>query len=160
MILGGRRKHAAGLLRIINWLMLDAARQSPGKPSSSGLGFTSNHKRRLVRIRHPVEDRLYRARNAADKTEDPMSIASMTEVAIQRRTDIGTPHYVPKTYRQLAGAASGKETPDNATNTALKMIVTYIPTEVITLYLAIVAALQPPHGGGTIVAGTGQLLDA
>jgi hypothetical protein len=75
-----------------------------------------------------------------------MSVASMTEVALQRRSDVGTPHYVPRTLRQIAGAASGKETPDTALNTALKVIVTYIPIEVITLYLSIVASLQPSPG--------------
>ena len=77
-----------------------------------------------------------------------MSLAAMTEVALQRRTDIGTPTYAPRTHRRIAGATSGKETPDTAINTALKTITTYVPTELVTLYLAVVAAFQPDAGAG------------
>src|SRR5450432_3894979 len=74
-----------------------------------------------------------------------MSLASMTEVAVQRRSDMGTQGRVPKTHREIAAAAAGKEGKATAVNTALQLIVTYIPTEIIALYLAIVAALQPAH---------------
>lgn len=76
-----------------------------------------------------------------------MSLASMTEVAFQRRTDVGKPEFVPRTLPEVAGAASGKQEPDTPVNTALRTMVTYIPTEVITLYVAVVAALHPTAGG-------------
>jgi hypothetical protein len=87
-----------------------------------------------------------------------MSIASMTEVAFQRRTDVGAPEFAPKTLRDVAGAAGGKQAPDTTINTALKTMVTYIPTEVITLYLAVVAALQLPAGSPPAVWTFGSFL--
>ncbi len=73
-----------------------------------------------------------------------MSIASMTEIAFQSRTDIGNPTYFPKTYAEMAGAAGGKDTPDSQVNAAIRTLTTYIPTETLTLYVAVLAALQPP----------------
>jgi hypothetical protein len=69
----------------------------------------------------------------------------MTDVALLSRNDFGTPGSAPKTYRQIAGATQGREEPDTAINTALRTLTTYIPTEVLTLYVAVVAAL----GSGT-----------
>jgi hypothetical protein len=76
-----------------------------------------------------------------------MSIASMTEVAFQRRVDVGRPDFAPRTLPEVAGAATGKQEPETPVNTALRTMVTYVPTEVITLYLAVVAALHPSTGG-------------
>jgi hypothetical protein len=67
----------------------------------------------------------------------------MTEVAFQSRTDVGTPTYFPKTHAEIAGAAGGKEEPDSPVNTAIRTLTTYIPTETLTLYVAVLAALQP-----------------
>src|SRR5262249_26443616 len=72
-----------------------------------------------------------------------MSIASMTEIAFQSRTDVGNPQYVPKTYTEIASAASGKDSPESKVNTALRTLTAYIPTETLTLYVAVLAALQP-----------------
>ena len=72
-----------------------------------------------------------------------MSIASMTEVAFQSRTDVGQPTYFPKTFTEIAGAAGGKATPESQINAALRTLTTYIPTETLTLYVAVLAALQP-----------------
>ncbi len=72
-----------------------------------------------------------------------MSIASMTEVAFQSRTDVGQATYFPKTFTQIAGAAGGKATPESEVNAALRTLTTYIPTETLTLYVAVLAALQP-----------------
>ncbi len=72
-----------------------------------------------------------------------MSIASMTEVAFQSRTDIGSATYFPKTYAEIAGAAGGKATPESQVNAAIRILTTYIPTEILTLYVAVLAALQP-----------------
>src|SRR5574341_2323903 len=73
-----------------------------------------------------------------------MSIAAMSEVALLSRTDVEPVNYVPKTMPELAGAANGKPTPETAVNTALQMIVTYVPTEVLTLYVAVLGAIQNP----------------
>jgi RsiW-degrading membrane proteinase PrsW (M82 family) len=73
-----------------------------------------------------------------------MSIGAMSQVAFLSRTDVDPVDYVPKTMPELAGAANGKPTPENAVNTALQMIVTYVPTEVLTLYVAVLGAIQDP----------------
>jgi len=78
-----------------------------------------------------------------------MSIAAMTEVAFQSRQDVGDPNYVPKTLSQIAGAAGGKQAPDSEVNTALRTLTTYVPTEVLTLYVAVLAALQPKGAATT-----------
>jgi hypothetical protein len=71
-----------------------------------------------------------------------MSIASMTEVAFQSRTDVGSSKYFPKTFTEIAGAAGGKGTPESQVNAAFRTLTTYIPTETLTLYVAVLAALQ------------------
>ncbi len=72
-----------------------------------------------------------------------MSIASMTEIAFQSRTDVGQATYFPRTYSEMAGAAGGKNTADSQVNAALRNLTTYIPTETLTLYVAVLAGLQP-----------------
>lgn len=72
-----------------------------------------------------------------------MSIASMTEIAFQSRTDVEPLKFVPKTLSEIAGAAGGKTTPENQVNTAIRTLTTYIPTEILMLYVAVLAALQP-----------------
>ena len=78
-----------------------------------------------------------------------MSIASMTEVAFQSRTDVGEATYFPRTFTEIAGAAGGKATPESQVNAALRTLTTYIPTETLTLYVAVLAALQPPTKSAT-----------
>lgn len=71
-----------------------------------------------------------------------MSVSSMTNVAIARRTDTlgtGTP---PKTVRELSEATGGKSETDSTLSGALKAVATYIPTEVIALYIAALAAVR------------------
>lgn len=86
----------------------------------------------------------------------------MTEIAFQSRKDVGTPTYYPKTYTELAAAAGGKErpegevnaggkeTPEGEVNAAIRTLTTYIPTEILTLYVAVLAALGGGVEGGTI----------
>jgi|PersoiStandDraft_1058852.scaffolds.fasta_scaffold42235_2 hypothetical protein len=71
-----------------------------------------------------------------------MSIASMTEVAFQSRSDVGDPKFVPKTYAELAGAAGGKNEPATSVDTALKTVTTYVPTEILTLYVAVLSQMK------------------
>src|SRR2546428_10573689 len=73
-----------------------------------------------------------------------MSINAMTEVAFLSRTDVAPQNFVPSKIDETAGAAKGKPAPENAVNTALHMITTYVPTEILTLYVAVVAALRDP----------------
>jgi hypothetical protein len=88
-----------------------------------------------------------------------MSISALANAAAARRPDIGPPNAVPSGFAEIAAAAATP--PDKApltkqqatgTNTALNVLFGYIPTEIVTLYVAVVAALQPattaPTGGG------------
>ncbi|MFL6682357.1 MAG: hypothetical protein ACJ8IK_28715 [Burkholderiaceae bacterium] len=107
-----------------------------------------------------------------------MSINSIANSAIARRSDMGVPNAVPSDYRQIAlgarvmsapvstgsarphevigatAAAAGPVSPGTspaasspatsapAVDTALNVLFGYIPTEVVTLYVAVVAALH------------------
>ena len=77
-----------------------------------------------------------------------MSINSTTNAAIGRRNDFEPMGDVPKSYEDLARTASGvnvpPNTPGNSVTTALSVLTTYIPTEVLTMYVAVLAALQDP----------------
>lgn len=71
-----------------------------------------------------------------------MSVSSMTDVAISRRTDdLGTGR-PPRTARELSEATAGKPETESALTAAAKAVATYIPTEVIGLYLAALAAVR------------------
>lgn len=88
-----------------------------------------------------------------------MSINSMTNAAAGRRTDL-LPQKLPANVTEIATAARTPPTPvSGATtdgdppapvNTALNLLFGYIPTEVVTLYIAVLAALEesksPPEG--------------
>jgi hypothetical protein len=80
-----------------------------------------------------------------------MSINSMTNAAIARRPDFPPVNAVPRGLNEIAGAAGANvlavdaptaAPPANATATALNVLFGYIPTEVLTVYLAFVAAIQ------------------
>jgi hypothetical protein len=73
-----------------------------------------------------------------------MSINAMTNVALARRTDVAPLDDVPHGTRGIADAASGAATPQSPVTAALAVIVTYLPTEVLTLYVAVLAAIQTP----------------
>ncbi len=92
-----------------------------------------------------------------------MSINSMTNAAIARRSDFAPSGRVPVTLSEIATAASGMPaaTPaggalpsgtssSNGVNTAMNVLFGYIPKEVLTLYVAVVAAIHPiPVGAST-----------
>src|SRR5579864_313948 len=84
-----------------------------------------------------------------------MSINTLTNTAMARRLDFAPLDSVPKDLKQIAFAAaaspssreqtaSGTAENGNAVNTALHVLFGYIPTEVLTLYVAILAAIQKP----------------
>jgi hypothetical protein len=78
-----------------------------------------------------------------------MSINSLANAAAARRPDVGSPD-VPRGMAEIAAASTtppdkappAKDTA-NSTNTALNVLFGYIPTEVVTLYVAVAGALQP-----------------
>ena len=83
----------------------------------------------------------------------------MANAAIGRRPDYEPMHGVPKTLADISKAAGGGSAPMNQATSALSVIVTYIPTEILTLYVAVLAALGnnkassssvPPSSGATI----------
>lgn len=72
-----------------------------------------------------------------------MSVSSLTNVAIARRTDelgMGVDGK-PATAAETAQATGDDPATQSAATAALKSIATYIPTEIITLYVAALAAL-------------------
>lgn len=81
-----------------------------------------------------------------------MSINAMTNAAVARRPDFEPAGPPPKTFADIALAAGTPPTPAptggqqpapaaNGLNTALQTVTTYIPTEVLTLYVSAVAVL-------------------
>lgn len=85
-----------------------------------------------------------------------MSVNTMTNAAIARRTDAGGRGRPPQTINEIAAAGEGAEPGEtqNSITAALAVIVTYIPTEVLTLYVAVLAALSPPSGNADVVRRT------
>jgi hypothetical protein len=78
-----------------------------------------------------------------------MSINSMANAAIGRRPDYEPMRAVPRTLDEISKAASGSSAPSNQVTSALNVIVTYIPTEILTLYVAVLAALGNGKGSGS-----------
>jgi len=78
-----------------------------------------------------------------------MSITSMANVAYVRRIDVAIDavpaNSAPRSLKQIELATAGTPDSQNSVTTALKVIVTYIPTEVLTLYIAVLAAIQDPN---------------
>ena len=78
-----------------------------------------------------------------------MSISALANAAAARRPDIGT-NTVPDGMAEIAAASATPpdqakgQAPASGTNTALNVLFGYIPIEVVTLYVAVQAALQPP----------------
>ena len=90
--------------------------------------------------------------------EKKLSISSLANAAAARRTDFVPSDRVPINLSEIAGASAIAsvlpELPEhavpavptaNAVNTSLNVLFGYIPTEILTLYVAVVAALQNPH---------------
>jgi hypothetical protein len=73
-----------------------------------------------------------------------MSISSMTDAAISRRADFPPLGRGPKTLNDIAQSLGESPEASNPVTTAMKVIATYIPTEVLTLYVAVLAAVANP----------------
>src|ERR1700687_1983183 len=101
-----------------------------------------------------------------------MSINALTNAAVARRPDFQPAETVPATLAEIANAAVAVPMPvagpsvtlpvavaapvvaaASGPNTALQTLTTYIPTEVLTLYVSAIAALGPL----TIKIGTRDL---
>ncbi len=82
-----------------------------------------------------------------------MSINALTNAAAARRPDFFPLNKTPKGLREIAKAAATSPTLGGATpqesssqvDTALHVLFGYIPTEVLTLYVAVLAAVQQPN---------------
>jgi hypothetical protein len=85
-----------------------------------------------------------------------MSISSMTDLAMLRRSDDLGVRPLPRTLAATAAATGGKPEAENSGTAALKTIATYIPTEVIALYLAALAAVRSATGVTTVSHGIAQ----
>ncbi len=78
-----------------------------------------------------------------------MSVSSLAEVAFLRRTDVELPNargpaapvMAPGRIELVNTATPNAQT---AITAALKVVVTYIPTEVLMLYVAVLAAIRVP----------------
>jgi hypothetical protein len=79
-----------------------------------------------------------------------MSINALTNAALSRRHDFEPGNTVPRSLKDIAHAAGAtpkrvgaRQDSANGTNTTLQTLTTYIPTEVLTLYVSAVAAVGP-----------------
>lgn len=89
-----------------------------------------------------------------------MSVNALTNAAVARRPDFQPEGTVPTSLTEIANAAAAPPVPIGAPptvppaappntavssgpNTALQTLTTYIPTEVLTLYVSAIAALGP-----------------
>jgi len=87
-----------------------------------------------------------------------VSISAMTNVAVSRRTDdLGTgARGERRTARETAVSTADEPATQSPATAALKSIAAYIPTEIITLYvatLAVLAASEPSTGAPAAEAG-------
>jgi hypothetical protein len=86
--------------------------------------------------------------NQPKKERKTMSINSLTNAALARRTDEPPVGGVPKGLGGIAKASAASPATASAESasgidTALNVLIGYIPTEVLTLYVAVLAAIQP-----------------
>jgi len=79
-----------------------------------------------------------------------MSLAAASTIAYQRRAD--TPRPNPGNLPQLEEAVGGQQGSTNSVTSALSAIATYIPSEILTLYVAVIAAQTPAQGLATGMA--------
>ncbi len=71
-----------------------------------------------------------------------MSISAMTNVAFARRTDVHPLDVAPGNAGEVEQATGGTAESRSASTSAISAITTYIPTEVLTLYVAALGAVH------------------
>ena len=76
----------------------------------------------------------------------------MANAAVARRPDYPPAEHPPITAAERATAASKDPTPENSVSTTLKTLTTYVPTETLTLYVALIAAIQPAQDDTTPIS--------
>ena len=65
-----------------------------------------------------------------------MSIGAMANAALARRPDFGSAEHPPNGVGEIVAAVRGENAPQSATTNVLDLLATYIPSEIITLYIA------------------------
>ncbi len=70
-----------------------------------------------------------------------MSVSTMTDIAFARRADVGDPSTGPANLDQVATSAGQPAATASTGTTALAAIAAYIPTEIVTVYVAVLAAV-------------------
>lgn|GEM_PF-698038 len=96
-----------------------------------------------------------------------MSINALANSAAARRPDVGPANAVPGGIAEIASAAAtppdkapAQKQASSSTDTALHVLFGYIPTEVVTLYVAVQSALQPTTPAGAAAADTAKAMAA
>jgi hypothetical protein len=82
-----------------------------------------------------------------------MSVSSMTNVAFSRRRDVAPRDEAPTSVEEIAEAKADRPETKGGGSSTLAAIAAYIPTEVLTVYVAVVAAVNP---AGAPVASRGS----
>lgn len=75
-----------------------------------------------------------------------MSLSSMANLAIQRQRNETDTTPGPRSLKEMASADGGGAA-DTTITAAMKTIVAYIPTEIVTIYVAVLAAAPPAPPG-------------
>src|SRR5689334_15876002 len=70
-----------------------------------------------------------------------MSISSMTNVAFARRKDTEPANAGPATLPGVAAEGGQRASTASGASSAISAIATYIPTEIVTLYVSVLAVL-------------------
>lgn len=70
-----------------------------------------------------------------------MSISSMTNVAYARRRDVDPANRAPDSIGAIAAEKGDKPQTQTQGSSALSAIAAYIPTEILTVYVAVIAAI-------------------
>jgi hypothetical protein len=83
-----------------------------------------------------------------------MSISAATNVAFSRRSDNSISN--PSTLPAVESATGGPPESKNAVTSALSAIATYIPSEILTLYVSVLAALGTTGSTGDTIAAYGN----
>jgi hypothetical protein len=71
-----------------------------------------------------------------------MSVSSMTNVAYRRRTDVPPLDSMPSWPGEVAEATGDAPDTQNTFTSALTALMAYIPTEILTAYVAVLAGLE------------------
>lgn len=79
-----------------------------------------------------------------------MSVSSMANLAFARRADVEPEGEGLKTRAEVATA---KEGPGGAVSSAVSAIAAYIPTEIVTVYVAVLATLGVTRDGSAAASG-------